>query len=248
MTPPLNLNMENSSDVKMNSLYVYTFINEVVKRNISILFDKSYLKQYIFLESNPERMNNFESLLWTQTITESMVKQMIIYYFNNEENNNNNNTINDIRNSFIMDFNQLRERYLNYQCYLFYENNLNNNNNNKSSMIYRKLLLNFIYFMEMEESCLMETRKCILIITILWCHIGIYENILTQIFIPLAFARWYKGCNFVYIKSFLNILYNIFYETIRNNKSHCLNEVANSVDMEIKRIIASKSLLQFYHY
>ena len=260
----MSVKILNENNPKYNSFYIYTYINDIIEKkndnlDLNIIFDQSILMKYIFRESNPRRINNFELLLWIPFSygLEFMFEKMIDYYY---DNNNNNNVyyIKYSKSLIKIDFDSLCKRYLNYNQYLLYETN-NMNNIKYSSMIYRKLLLNLVLFMEREylvnnndNNNNQENKRTVIIIQH-WHYVNISRNILRDIFIPIAFTKWYENYSFydyICIKNdnnnVKNILYKTFYEAVLNCNNNSNNNSIEIIDKEIEKVVRKYTLKLFY--
>ena len=242
----------DENDVKLNAFYIYTMVknNYIINNNnnvFNIKFDKETLQNLIKIETNSQRINLFEQILWNLFYNNNynnnnniydMVKVIINYYFNNN-NNNNNNSIEKI---ILKDFHNLCKRYKNYRKILFYE---------YESMIYRKFLLNIVLFMEKVIKYKDEEILLSLIMIIkLWHLIDIDKEILETKFIPIAFSKWYKDYSFykyyfcIFNNDMKNDLYKTFLKSIINNK----NEIINNVNFDIEKVLKKNTFILFFSY
>ena len=250
----MSVKILNENNPKYNSFYIYTYINDIIEKKYDdIIFDKSILLNYIFRESNPRRINNFELLLWTPfpNCLEFMFAKMIDHYYYDKNNNKNIYFIEYSKNLIKIDFDSLCKRYLNYNHYLVYKNNFET-----LPMLYRKLLLNLVLFMEREylvnddDNNNNQENKRMVIIIQLWHHVNISRNILREIFIPIAFTKWYENYSFYDYICIMNntnvkdILYKTFYEAVLNCNNN--NNSIEIINNEIEKVVRKYTLKLFY--
>ena len=228
-------------NLKCNSFLLFTFCNHL--KNIDFEYDRKTLENYIYRESSPNKINIFENLLWDSKFYDSytndnLFKKVISHYFYN-------NDFQDILNLISNDFNNLKERYLNYKLFLFHKYEL---------LTERKFFINLKLFMEKQIQNNNNDNKLLIISLVkLWCIINIDKKTLREKFIPSAFSIWYEN-NLFYKDYFYNIanddikneFYEIFLESIISDNNN--NDIINIVNDNVEITLRKYTLKLFYFF